>query len=178
MLKTIESLITTKGSQVCQEYCNTDYSCISMKTLVILIFLLHYYNYQVIQRKVGKSYSQVLQYVYHFLRRRIKEGTITFSQKKKKKKEGIITLNKNKGKVDQFLKGIGLGYIFTKKIYGKRKNQLVFFFMIFYICHKSDIKIFLKWSLHKYKCLWGVGGKGWGSNLQEGASHTYTLRLG
>ena len=86
-------------------------------------------------------------------------------------------MNKNKGKVDQFLKGIGLGYIFTKKCYGKRKNQLVFF-MIFYICHKSDIKIFLKWSLHKYKYLCGVGGKGWGSNLQEGASHTYTLRLG
>ena len=131
MLKTIESLITTKGSQVCQEYYNTDYSCISMKTLVILIFFLHYYNYQVIQRKVGKSYSQVLQYVYHFLRRRIKEGTVTFSQKKKK--EGIITLNKNKGKVDQFLKGIGLGYIFTKKIYGKRKNQLVFFYDFLYL---------------------------------------------
>ena len=49
--------------------------------------------------------------------------------------------------------------------------------MIFYICHKSDIKIFLKWSLHKYKCLCGVGGKGWGSNLQEEVSHTYTLRL-
>ena len=60
---------------------------------------------------------------------------------------------------------------------GKEKiNQ--FFFMIFYIYHKSDIKIFLKWSLHKYKCLCGVGGKGWGSNLQEEASHTYTLRLG
>ena len=28
------------------------------------------------------------------------------------------------------------------------------------------------------KCLWGVGGKGRGSSLQEGTSHTYTLRLG
>ena len=32
------------------------------------------------------------------------------------------------------------------------------------------------WSLHKYKCLWGVEGKGWSSNLQERVSHTYTLR--
>ena len=31
--------------------------------------------------------------------------------------------------------------------------------------------------LHKYKCLWGVGGKGQYSSFQEGASHTYTLRL-
>ena len=29
-----------------------------------------------------------------------------------------------------------------------------------------------------YKYLWGVGGKGRGSSLQERASHTYTLRLG
>ena len=36
----------------------------------------------------------------------------------------------------------------------------------------------VRWSLHKYKCLWGVGVKGWGSSLQEGASHTYILRLG
>ena len=26
--------------------------------------------------------------------------------------------------------------------------------------------------------MWGVGGKDWGSNLQNGASHTYILRLG
>ena len=35
----------------------------------------------------------------------------------------------------------------------------------------------MRWSLHKYKCLLGVGGKGWGSSLQEGVSHTYTLKL-
>ena len=29
-----------------------------------------------------------------------------------------------------------------------------------------------------YKSLWDVGGKGWDSSLQEGASYTYTLRLG
>ena len=36
----------------------------------------------------------------------------------------------------------------------------------------------VRWSLHKYKCLWDVGSKGQGSSLQEGVSHTYTLRLG
>ena len=36
----------------------------------------------------------------------------------------------------------------------------------------------VRWSLHKYKCLWDVREKGQGSNLQEGDSHTYTLRLG
>ena len=36
----------------------------------------------------------------------------------------------------------------------------------------------VQWSLYKYKCLWSVGGKGRGSSLQEGALHTYTLRLG
>ena len=30
---------------------------------------------------------------------------------------------------------------------------------------------------NKYKCLWGVGGKGWGLSLQEKALHTYTFRL-
>ena len=33
-------------------------------------------------------------------------------------------------------------------------------------------------TLHKYKCLWGVGGKGQNSSLQEGTLHTFTLRLG
>ena len=36
----------------------------------------------------------------------------------------------------------------------------------------------VRWSFHKYKYLWGVGGKGRVSSLQEGASHTYTLKLG
>ena len=31
---------------------------------------------------------------------------------------------------------------------------------------------------YKYKYLWDVGGKSWGSSLQEGVSHIYTLRLG
>ena len=33
------------------------------------------------------------------------------------------------------------------------------------------------WSLHGYKCLWSVGGKGRSSSLQEGALQTYTFRL-
>ena len=32
------------------------------------------------------------------------------------------------------------------------------------------------WSLYKYKCLWGVRGKGWDLSLQEGTSHSYILR--
>ena len=32
-------------------------------------------------------------------------------------------------------------------------------------------------SLHKYKCLWGVGGNDRSSSLQEEVSHTHTLRL-
>ena len=43
------------------------------------------------------------------------------------------------------------------------------------INHRTPL---VRWSLHKYKCLWGVGGKDWGLSLQEGVSHTYTLRLG
>ena len=43
------------------------------------------------------------------------------------------------------------------------------------INHRTSL---VRWSLHKYKCSWGVGGKGWGLSLQEGVSHTYTLRLG
>ena len=35
----------------------------------------------------------------------------------------------------------------------------------------------VRWSLHKYKYLWSVGGKDRGSSLQKRASHTYTLRL-
>ena len=35
----------------------------------------------------------------------------------------------------------------------------------------------VRWSLHKYKCLWGVEGKGRSSSFQEGALHTYTLFL-
>ena len=43
---------------------------------------------------------------------------------------------------------------------------------------KKKIQCTSPYNLHKYKCLWDVGDKGWGSSLQEGALHTYTLRLG
>ena len=36
----------------------------------------------------------------------------------------------------------------------------------------------VQWLLHKYKCLCGVGGKGWSASLHKGISHTYTLKLG
>ena len=42
----------------------------------------------------------------------------------------------------------------------------------------NDDTLLVRWSLHKYKCLWSVGGKGQGSSLNEGVSHTYRLRLG
>ena len=35
----------------------------------------------------------------------------------------------------------------------------------------------VRWSLHKYKYLWGVGGKDRDSSLQERTSYTYTLKL-
>ena len=59
--------------------------------------------------------------------------------------------------------------------------------MIYVSCvNKSDInydsfdhRIFLvRWSFHKYKCLWSVGSKGRGSNLQEETLRTYTPKLG
>jgi len=43
--------------------------------------------------------------------------------------------------------------------------------------HECEKREYNSQSLHKYKCLWGVGGKGQGSSLQEGALHTYILRL-
>ena len=72
-----------------------------------------------------------------------------------------------------------------------RSCKILCFFSFYYSCvlliltyicleinkinHRTPL---VRWSLHKYKCLWGVGGKGQGSSLQEGVSHTYTLRLG
>ena len=44
-----------------------------------------------------------------------------------------------------------------------------------FIDHRTPL---MRWSLHKYKRLWGMGDKGRGSSLQEGISHIYTLRLG
>ena len=43
-------------------------------------------------------------------------------------------------------------------------------------CHHRTPLV--RWLLYKYKCLWGVKGKCLGSSFQEGASHTYTFRLG
>ena len=37
--------------------------------------------------------------------------------------------------------------------------------------------ILVWWSLYKYKCLWGVGGKDKGLSPQERVSHIYTFRL-
>ena len=45
---------------------------------------------------------------------------------------------------------------------------------VVYTDHRAPL---VQWSLHKYKCLWGVGGKGQNSSLQEGVLQTYTLRL-
>ena len=40
--------------------------------------------------------------------------------------------------------------------------------------HRTSL---VRWSLYKYKYLWGVGGKGQDLSSQEGVSYTYTLRL-
>ena len=50
-------------------------------------------------------------------------------------------------------------------------------FVIILVYHR---KLLVWWSLHKYKCLWGVGcrDKSQGLSFQEEASHTNTLRLG
>ena len=54
----------------------------------------------------------------------------------------------------------------------KFTNQLIFKSQL--DNHRAPL---VRWSLHKYECLWGVGGKSRGSSFQEGTSHTYTLRL-
>ena len=67
-----------------------------------------------------------------------------------------------------------------KKIYSKRKafkestlkQQSNHINRIYY--HHAPL---VRWSLHKYKCLWGVGSKGRDSSIQEKTSHTYTLKL-
>ena len=46
--------------------------------------------------------------------------------------------------------------------------------MTLFVYHRTPL---VRWSLQKYKCLWGVGGKGRGSSLQKRASHIYTLKL-
>ena len=64
-------------------------------------------------------------------------------------------------------KTIYLTHTHTHKTKAKIKIQLDY--------HRTPL---VRWSLHKYKCLWGVGGKGRGLSIQEGASHTYKHRLG
>ena len=101
------------------------------------------------------------------------------------------------GEVNVYSKSIGLENIF-KNFYGKRKNKAKmqnplskfhknsFQSSNFAFVHSSSLCFkfihhrtpLVRWSLHKYKYLWGVGGKGQGSSFQEGVSHTYTLRLG
>ena len=57
-------------------------------------------------------------------------------------------------------------------------NQFTHTHTYIYISMHDHRTPLVKWSLHKYKCLWSVGGKGRSSSLQEGVSHTYILRLG
>ena len=50
-------------------------------------------------------------------------------------------------------------------------------FLLFFQVYGSIDHLIINKSLHKYKCLQGVADKGRGSSLQEGVSHTYTLKL-
>ena len=52
--------------------------------------------------------------------------------------------------------------------------QLNYIILTIHSYHHASL---VRWSLHKYKCLWGVGNKGWDLNFQKGALHMYTLRL-
>ena len=72
--------------------------------------------------------------------------------------------------------GAHINHLFFETLKKLSKNLLsIFIFLLKFSYHHIPL---VRWLLHKYKCLWGVGGKRWGSSLQEGASHTYTLRLG
>ena len=62
----------------------------------------------------------------------------------------------------------------------KRLNQCIYDLPLLWennklINHRTPL---VRWSLHKYKYLSSVRGRDRDSNLQEGVSHTYTLRLG
>ena len=93
-----------------------------------------------------------------------------------------------------------MGMIFLKELYVVVLNDMSeksFFFFnekreIFFkwiVLGKTIIHVLLinlwsyhhapmvRWSLHKYKCLCGVEGKGRNSSLQKEISYTYTLRL-
>jgi len=49
------------------------------------------------------------------------------------------------------------------------KKYTFFLYQKISIDHRAPL---VRWSLHKYKCQWGIGGKGRGSSLQERALHT------
>ena len=55
--------------------------------------------------------------------------------------------NKRKGKVNQYLKSIGLGNNFRDFLWEKKRK--INCFTIFYIFHKNCIKTFTKWSINK-----------------------------
>ena len=59
-----------------------------------------------------------------------------------------------------------------------QKNKFIYPNKEILKCKKDHRTPLVWWWLHKYKCLWGVGGKGRDLSIQEGGSHTYTLRLG
>ena len=80
---------------------------------------------------------------------------------------------------------VSIVHYFTKKFYlFKIIESIINFYLkkfsnsvILNKCESYHRISLVRWSLHMYKCLWGIGGKDCGSNLQEEASHTYTLRL-
>ena len=55
---------------------------------------------------------------------------------------------------------------------------IIIFHNMCYILKILNITVHLRCDGHSIKYLWSVGGKGQSSSLKEGASHTYTLRLG
>ena len=60
-------------------------------------------------------------------------------------------------------------------ILGKDQDSPIFFYFSSDVNHHASL---VRCSLHKYKCLWSVGGgKDRDSSLQERASYTYTLYL-
>ena len=71
--------------------------------------------------------------------------------------------------------GAHINHLFSEILKKLSKNLVsVFIFLLKFSYHHISL---VRWSLHKYKCLWGVGGKIRGSSFQERTSHTYTPRL-
>ena len=86
------------------------------------------------------------------------------------KRLGPLKFEKPVGKFWWIVDGERFGLLTSRKPYIDGLNR-----------KKQYIKLWSSlvwWSFHRYKCLWDVEGKGRGSSLQKGASHTYTLRLG